>query len=112
MTTCSGNLPQINEWEERWETYFTKSMRLVLKLELDVKGPDPDFDVLVQVLFDKVIPCLIRPLESGGRSTKPSLVHEDLSFANSGTDADTGKSLVFDACCFYAQNECKLDDNL
>lgn len=106
-TTYSGNLPQVNEWEENWETYFTKSMRSALKLELEAKGPNPEFDVLVPVLFDTVIPRLLRPLESEGRSVKPSLVHGDLWYANSGIDANTGESLIFDACCFYAHNECK-----
>ena len=108
ITTYSGNLPQMNEWEDSWETYFTKSMRLALELELKAKGPDPKFDELVPVLFDKVIPRLLRPLESEGRSVKPSLVHGDLWYANSGIDVDTGESLIFDACCFYAHNECKL----
>lgn len=108
-TTYSGNLPQMNEWEENWETYFTKSMRWALKLELEAKGPDLEFDVLVPVLFDKVIPRLLRPLESEGRSVKPSLVHGDLWYANSGIDVNTGESLIFDACCFYAHSECKFN---
>lgn len=107
VTTYSGNLPQMNEWEESWEAFFTKNMRQALKLELEAKGPDPEFDVLVPVLFDKVIPRLLRPLESEGRSVKPSLVHGDLWYANSGIDVETGESLIFDACCFYAHNECK-----
>jgi len=105
VTTYSGNLPQMNEWEESWETYFAKSMRLALQLESEAKGHDPEFDVLVPILFDKVIPRLLRPLESDGRSVKPSLVHGDLWYANSGTDADTEEPLIFDACCFYAHNE-------
>jgi len=105
ISTYSGNLPQMNEWEESWETYFTKNMRLALKLELEAKGPDPELDVLVPILFDKVIPRLLRPLESEGRSVKPSLVHGDLWYANSGIDVDSGESLIFDACCFYAHNE-------
>ncbi len=108
ITTYSGNLPQMNEWEESWETYFTKSMRSALKLEIEAKGPDSELDVLVPVLFDKVIPRLLRPLESEGRSVKPSLVHGDLWYANSGIDVNTDESLIFDACCFYAHNECKL----
>lgn len=107
MTTYSGNLPQMNDWETSWETYFTKRMRLALELELEAKGPDSEFDTLIPVLFEKVIPRLLRPLESEGRSVKPSLVHGDLWYANSGIDVDTGKSLIFDACSFYAHNECK-----
>ena len=110
ITTYSGNLPQMNEWEESWETYFAKSMRWALKLELQAKGHDPEFDVLVPALFDKVIPRLLRPLESEGRSVKPSLVHGDLWYANSGIDVDTDAPLIFDACCFYAHNECKPHD--
>jgi protein-ribulosamine 3-kinase len=108
MTTYSGNLPQMTDWEDSWQVFFAKSMRLALELELEAKGPDPEFDVLVPVLFDKVIPRLLRPLESEGRSVKPSLVHGDLWYANSGMDVETGESLVFDACCFYAHNECML----
>ena len=107
MTTYTGNLPQINEWEASWEIYFTKSMRLALELEIKAKGPDPELDKLVPVLFEKVIPRLLRPLESDGRSVKPSLVHGDLWYANSGIDVATGESLIFDACTFYAHNECK-----
>ncbi|KAL9122319.1 MAG: hypothetical protein Q9187_001128 [Circinaria calcarea] len=95
----------MNEWEDSWETYFTKSMRWALKLELEAKGPDSEFDVLVPALFDKVIPRLLRPLGSEGRSVRPSLVHGDLWYANCGIDVDTGESLIFDACCFYAHNE-------
>jgi protein-ribulosamine 3-kinase len=111
ITTYSGNLPQITEWEDSWETFFAKSMRWALNLELEAKGPDSEFDLLVPALFDKVIPRLLRPLESEGRSVKPSLVHGDLWYANSGTDVDSGEPFVFDACCFYAHNECKLNNH-
>jgi fructosamine-3-kinase len=107
ITTYAGNLPQMVDWEESWETFFTKSMRWALDLEIKAKGYHPEFDVLVPALFDKIIPRLLRPLESDGRSVKPSLVHGDLWYANSGIDVDTDESLIFDACCFYAHNECK-----
>lgn len=107
-TTYSGNLPQMNEWEDSWETYFSKSMRKALDLELAAKGDDPEFAVLVPILFEKVIPRLLRPLEKEGRSIKPSLVHGDLWYANSGIDVNSDESLIFDACCFYAHNECEL----
>jgi protein-ribulosamine 3-kinase len=107
VTTYSDNLPQKSEWEESWEDFFSKSMRQALELELQAKGPDSELDVMVPILFDKVIPRLLRPLESEGRTVKPSLVHGDLWYANSGMDVETGESLVFDACCFYAHNECE-----
>lgn len=105
INTYSGNLPQMNEWEDSWETFFAKSLRKALDLELEAKGDDPEFHILVPIIFDKVIPRLLRPLETEGRSIKPSLVHGDLWYANSGIDVESDEPLVFDACCFYAHNE-------
>jgi protein-ribulosamine 3-kinase len=72
-------------------------MGRALDLEIKAKGYDPEFDVLVPIMFNKVIPRLLGPLESEGRKIKPSLVHGDLWY----------ESMVFDACCFYGHNECK-----
>lgn len=78
VTAYSGNLPQKTDWEESWEVFFLKIMRQALELELQAKGLDPELEVLVPILFDKVIPRLLRPLKSEGRTVKPSLVHGDL----------------------------------
>ncbi|KAH6950643.1 Fructosamine kinase-domain-containing protein [Fusarium avenaceum] len=106
VTTYAGNLPQFVAWEDSWETFFAKSMRQALDLEIESKGPSEELEILSQALFEKVIPRLLRPLESGGRTVKPSLVHGDLWYANSGIDVDNDQPLVFDACCFFAHNEC------
>ncbi|GKZ80370.1 hypothetical protein AnigIFM56816_004590 [Aspergillus niger] len=108
VVTHNGNLPQMTDWEDSWEIFFAKSMRHALDLETAVKGWNPELDFLVPALFERVIPRLLRPLESEGWSVKPSLIHGDLWYANSGIDTETGESLVFDACCFYAHNECEL----
>ncbi|KAF1971962.1 hypothetical protein BU23DRAFT_590319 [Bimuria novae-zelandiae CBS 107.79] len=84
-------------WEDSWETFFSKSMRQALDLEILAKGYDPEFDTLVPAIFDKAIPRLFRPLESEGRSIKPSPVHGDLWYGNSGIERGTGEPLVFDA---------------
>lgn len=108
ITTYAGNLPQFVGWEDSWETFFAKSMRQALDLEIERKGPSEELDVLSDALFQKVIPRLLKPLESEGRAVKPSLIHGDLWYANAGIDIDSGQPLVFDACCFFAHNECKL----
>ncbi|KAK7414775.1 hypothetical protein QQX98_006377 [Neonectria punicea] len=105
VTTYAGNLPQSVAWEDSWETFFAKSMRHALDLEIERKGPSDELDVLSPALFDEVIPRLLRPLESEGRSVKPSLVHGDLWYANAGIDVGTGQPLVFDSCCFFGHNE-------
>ncbi|KAI3317721.1 Fructosamine kinase-domain-containing protein [Xylariaceae sp. AK1471] len=105
VTTYAGNLPQFVAWEDSWETFFTKSMRWALDLEIERKGHSEELNVLSRALFAKVIPRLLRPLESEGRTVKPSLVHGDLWYANAGIDVNDGQPLVFDACCFFAHNE-------
>lgn len=107
VPTYPGNLPQYVEQEDSWEIFFAKSMRQALDLEISRKGSSEELDGLAEVLFGKVIPRLLRPLESEGRSVRPSLVHGDLWYANSGIDTHTGQILVFDACCFYAHHECE-----
>jgi protein-ribulosamine 3-kinase len=107
-STYPGNLPQVTEWEDSWEIFFSKSLRRALDLEIKAKGSDPEMEQLLPIIFDRVVPRLLRPLETDGRSVKPSLVHGDLWYANSGLDAESGGSLIFDACCFYAHNECSI----
>lgn len=106
ITTYAGNLPQFVAWEESWEVFFAKTMRQALDLEIERKGPSEELDVLSSALFEMVIPRLLRPLESDGRTVKPSLVHGDLWYANAGIDVDQDQPLVFDACSFFAHNEC------
>ncbi|KFY93387.1 hypothetical protein V498_04454 [Pseudogymnoascus sp. VKM F-4517 (FW-2822)] len=65
-----------------WEAFFAKSMRQALDLEVERKGPSEELDALSRTLFEKVIPRLLRPLESDGRIVKPSLVHGDLCAAS------------------------------
>ena len=108
IPTYSGNLPQMTNWELSWETFFSKNLRFAIDLEIEAKGHDHEFDELLPTIFDKVIPRLLRPLETAGRSVKPCLVHGDLWYANSGIDVNTNQPLVFDACSFYAHNECLL----
>ncbi|KAJ6001646.1 hypothetical protein N7522_006873 [Penicillium canescens] len=107
ITTYAGNLPQFVAWEDSWEAFFTQTMRQALDLEVERKGPSAELDTLSRALFGKVIPRLLRPLESDGRIVKPSLIHGDLWYANAGIDVDNDQPLVFDACCFFAHNECK-----
>ena len=110
VTTYNGNLSQHTEWSDSWETFFAKSMRHALTHELSARGPNEDIEILSPVIFDKVIPRLLRPLESEGRYVKPCLVHGDLWYGNTGKNATTGNPIIFDACSFYAHNECMLYD--
>ncbi|KFY81145.1 hypothetical protein V499_00079 [Pseudogymnoascus sp. VKM F-103] len=81
VITYNGNLPQENGYADTWEECFVN---------------------------DKVIPRLLRPMESGGRFIKPSLVHGDLWCGNAAVNSETGCQLVYDPSSFYAHNEYEL----
>jgi fructosamine-3-kinase len=107
VTTFNGVVPIVNEWCDTWEEYFTRLLRSDIQWEQEIRGPDPEFDVAAEEFFQKVIPRLLRPLESGGRSIKPSLVHGDIWHGNVQIDMATQRVILFDSCCCYGHNECK-----
>lgn len=105
-TTYNGDLPQDNTWFESWEACFANGLRHVLKVREERAGPDAGLDALLPALFDKVIPRLLRPMESDGRAVRPTLVHGDLWCGNAAVIGGTEESIVFDPASFYAHNEC------
>ncbi|KAL7896627.1 Fructosamine/Ketosamine-3-kinase [Trichoderma sp. SZMC 28014] len=108
-TTYNGNLPQDNAWCDSWEQFFSNGLRHILNIREERAGPNPELDALLPQLFDKVIPRLLRPLESGGRKIKPSLVHGNLWYGNAGIiDGDTERGIVYDPASFWAHNEYEL----
>ncbi|PMD18637.1 hypothetical protein NA56DRAFT_680630 [Hyaloscypha hepaticicola] len=56
-TTYNGNLAQDNTWTDTWEEYYKNN-----------------------ILVEKVIPRLLRPLETGPITLQPCLIHGDLSY--------------------------------
>ncbi|KAK3302968.1 Fructosamine/Ketosamine-3-kinase [Chaetomium strumarium] len=107
-TTYNGDLPQDNTWSNSWETFFSDGLRHVLKLREERAGPNAELDALLPALFDKVIPRLLRPMESNGRKIGPSLVHGDLWCGNAAVIKSTGDGIVFDPASFWAHNEYEL----
>ncbi|KAL8710860.1 MAG: hypothetical protein Q9220_004663 [cf. Caloplaca sp. 1 TL-2023] len=105
VTTFKGDMPHAEGWDWSWERYFAKSLKRDFVLQFGSQGFDPEILDSAPALFSRVIPRLLRPLQSGGRSIKPCLVHGNLEYANQGTDPYTGQCLVLGPCSFYAHNE-------
>lgn len=106
-TTFNGIVPLVNEWCDTWEEFFSRQLRSDIKWEQSVRGSDPEMDEISNEFFAKVIPRLLRPLQTGGRSIKPVLVHGDVWPGNVQIDSDTERVILFDSCCCYAHNERK-----
>ncbi|XDG08716.1 hypothetical protein ABKA04_008331 [Annulohypoxylon sp. FPYF3050] len=108
-STYNGNLPQDNSWSDSWETFFANGLRHILKIREERAGPNDELDSLLSLLFDRIIPRLLRPLESEGRKIQPSLVHGDLWYGNAGIfDESTDEGIVYDPASFWAHNEYEL----
>lgn len=82
VTTYNGNIPQEIRWTDTWEECFVNGTRRDFELEREARGPNDELEALVSPLFEKVIPRLLRPLESDGRVLKPCFVHGDLWHGN------------------------------
>ena len=105
VPTYQGTIPQRVDWQDSWEIFFTNLIERVLSIEWKSQGPDEELKQLTEAMFSKVIPRLLRPLETGGRTIRPCLLHGDIWDGNTSTDADTDLPVIYDATCLYAHNE-------
>ncbi|GKZ27942.1 hypothetical protein AbraCBS73388_007145 [Aspergillus brasiliensis] len=80
----------------------------MINMNIERGGPWPELEGLDTAMIEKVIPRLLRPLETEGRSIKPSLVHGDLWCGNAAINSATGRPLIYDPASFYAHNEYEL----
>lgn len=105
VTTFYGPPPMDNAWTDSWEEYFHREFVSSLNCSLRTLGPDPELEDLAKHTAIKVIPRLLRPLQTGGRSIKPTLCFGDLYHGNIQTDTETDQAFLFDPCCFYGHHE-------
>lgn len=129
VTIYQGNLPQYTNWETSWEKFFYKNMEKCMEFEDQAQGSDPEVTTLKTALLEKVIPRLLRPLETGGRNIVPCLIHNDLWDGNLGVleeeehigsqadkpacysrhgKGEAGEPIIFDPTALFAHNECRL----
>lgn len=90
-----------------WEECFTKCMEFTFAMEQETHGSDEEWDDLREKIMTKVIPRLLRPLETEGRSVKPALCHGNLWDGNTSVDASTGVPRIFDVNPTWGHNECE-----
>jgi fructosamine-3-kinase len=105
-TTCHGAITQVTDiWEDSWAELYKKQLGHMFAIGLETNGPWAEFEQLVDITLNKVIPRLLNPLQSDGRSIKPCLLHGDCWDENTATDMETGEPFIFDAGSFYGHNE-------
>lgn len=107
VTTYQGRLPQDTTECDTWEECFSRGIRRFFEMEEESQGYDKEMADLRKGIMEKVIPRLLRPLETGNREIVPRLVHGDLWDGNTSVDVATDLPIIFDACSSYAHHECK-----
>ncbi|EXJ63336.1 uncharacterized protein A1O5_11657 [Cladophialophora psammophila CBS 110553] len=101
----SQSLQLGNTWCKTWEEFFVRAFRNTVKLEQEVQGANEDLQLLADEMCAKVIPRLLRPMETAGRKLKPTLLHGDLWHGNIGIDLVTDQVVLYDCCAFYGHHE-------
>lgn len=107
VPTYLGNMAQYTTWTDSWETFFTNYLKHLMSRIEKAQTLDDEFIRLFEAILEKVVPRLLRPLETGGRTIKPSLVHGDLYAGNVSVDEEALEPIIYDAACLYAHNECE-----
>ena len=105
VTTHLANIPNNNSWCDTWEEWYLIAMQQMIELEEKSRGSDLKLTEISKSLLEKVIPRLLRPLQTEGRNIKPCLIHSDLWPGNIMPDAETEEPIIFDSCGFWGHNE-------
>jgi protein-ribulosamine 3-kinase len=108
VDTFQGPSRQITEWNSDWCDYFTKLIDGYFSTDIELNGPNEQFEKAYETLKAQVIPKILKPLQADGKSIKPCLLHGDLWEENTGTNLVTGKIMIFDASAHYCHNEFEL----
>lgn len=94
-----------NDWTDNWEEFWGRQFRSDVDYAQHVYGKDEDLESLTKSFIQKVVARLLRPLQTDGRTIKPSLCHGDLWDGNVQIDVDTNRTILFDSCAFYGHAE-------
>ena len=73
VPTNNGALIQPNKWTESWEEAYTDILQRCFDFEQGMHGKHEEMQELWPDIKEKVIPRLLRPLETGGNHVEPCL---------------------------------------
>ena len=95
-----------NCWQTSWSKLFQQQLALTMSLlGLDRKASREwkDFKTVCNLILTWVVPRLLEPLQSGGRSIKPCLIHGNLGHGSTAVDMATGEPFVFAPVSMYGK---------
>ncbi|CAB4064087.1 FN3KRP [Lepeophtheirus salmonis] len=95
--TCCGILPQKNEWNPDWISFYTSKLQEQMD-RIKVEQDDEEVEELWLKCKDKI------PNLFAGITIKPSLIHGDM-WSGNVKQLDDGTPVMYDAACFYGHHE-------
>ncbi|KAH8681161.1 Fructosamine kinase-domain-containing protein [Xylariales sp. PMI_506] len=103
----SGYTPQMFPLSSSWERCFSMGLLTAFRQELTSQGRDQNIHDLGNQIIRRIVPRLLRPLESDGRNLLACLVHGNLQATNMGED-DDGQFLTTNPTPLFAHHEYEL----
>lgn len=73
VPTCGAMFVQKLDWNDSWEAFFSAYFADCIEQERGRAGQSDEIDQLAQEIIQKVIPRLLRPLETGGNTILPTV---------------------------------------
>ena len=113
-TTCCGDTPQPNDYEESWAQFYAENrLMFILRQSEKSNGKDKELHELVSTTVTKVVPSLIGDDHlNNGNGITPVVVHGDLWSGNASRGKIAGRGevedVVFDPSACYAHSEYEL----
>ncbi|KAL9578665.1 MAG: hypothetical protein Q9212_005579, partial [Teloschistes hypoglaucus] len=114
-TTCCGDTPQPNGYEESWARFYARNrLEAILQKCERNNGRDAEVRSLVERTVEKVVPRLIGDEHlNDGKGVTPVVIHGDLWSGNKGRGRIGGKGaavedVVFDPSAVYGHSEYEL----
>ncbi|KAH8893449.1 hypothetical protein GQ53DRAFT_780856 [Thozetella sp. PMI_491] len=104
-SVLAGGHPRTYPASESWEETFKSGLEQTFDLEEKIQGSDEEWVALRAALMEKVVPRLLKPLQMGGRSITPTIMHGDIWHGNAAVDTKTGTLVIFDPMPMYGHNE-------
>jgi protein-ribulosamine 3-kinase len=109
VTTHVDGVPQLtNCWNASWAVLFGMQLEHACRLDQEKNGHSSELAGLCETTLEQVVPRLLVPLQSNGRSIKPCLVHGNVRARTVALDRRSGLPFVHSPASFFAHHEYEL----
>ena len=105
ISTFMAAVPVENQWTDSWEELWSGQLKAMIQYGEALQGKTEEYTSLQKAIFEKVIPRLLRPLETSGRKITPCLLHSDLWPGNIKRIEGRDEVCMFDSCVCWGHNE-------